>query len=276
MRTQTFVALIACTIAGCSFPTSRHPLSDENDSKIDSRLYGIWMFVPDPAVTVEGEMPIDPAHVIGFGKHSSIENALSLISTSENTQNGEKHLSIDHDEKCAVFCTPDHRFFSVRDGEEGYWLFRYKLESDSQNPKLKISPLAKDRIRSAIENGEIAGKIVRRPVRAPKPGELRGPLLSPRERITITATSRQLHRFLVQNPDAFMKDAWTFRRLTVGDVTRLTAESSPDDSGPPRFSLGILVSGVIGGALIGFAAGMWFRPRGGVDRVAPDSEASSV
>lgn len=249
---------------------SRHPLSDEKDSRIDSRLYGIWMFDPGPDMKVAAKPSTAPAHVIGFGKHPSVKNALSLIITTEDTQNGEKQFSIDRMEgNDPVFCSADHTFLSLGNSKEGYLICRYEVESDSQHPRLRIYLLSEERIRKAIRTGDLTGNIVRLPVRAWKPGERRGTVISPTERVTITSSPGQLQEFLKQATDAFNKDALSFRRLTDGDVLKLTEEASPGSAEPPRFSLRILVCSVIGGALIGFAAGMWFRRRRIIHQESP-------
>jgi hypothetical protein len=187
--------------AGCTFPVSQHPLTDERTSVLDERLIGYWTYVPR-----DKEKGPPAPYIIGRMKDKP--NVLEMT-----------FVELDGDGLAKVTQVPiyaaklgEERFLSLLMAEEGvekpgYLIARYELDDDDT---ARLYLLAPDVIVTAIESDKLTG-VVKRQKRQEGSNPNDPPAI---QEVRITAEPKELAAFLkTQGKAVFALDEpMTFKR----------------------------------------------------------------
>jgi hypothetical protein len=230
-----FVVALAIGITGCeAIPVSQHPLSDEQTSRLDPDLIGVWGVIQDPEALAAKPVPAPPGLV-------PEEKVTPAAVPAEKVPAEEAPAIAEHPPQFAIghLAGKEHvhelvslqlndnvvevnrlPFVATRIGEQRFLSMKMNAEAESDFMLIKYEPrgdklilgymLDRDFIAQAIGRGDVKGV-----VKKGAPADPNNPNSeAKKDSIRITAEPKELREFLAKQADkAFLKQpTWRLER----------------------------------------------------------------
>jgi hypothetical protein len=136
-------------LGGCG--DSEYPISDNNSSIDDPRLFGGWAIDP----SADEDSPGEVGGILFIGRADTHDNVLELLHMEWD---GRGHLEV-HRQPLFTVQLAGKWYASVQGNPakgSGFMLFRYSIEGTDT---LRLYAMNDERVRQAISKGELRGKI---------------------------------------------------------------------------------------------------------------------